>query len=563
MLQDHRRVPRRADILFGCGGLLVLAFFIWKLPLEIQGLDEPFYITIPKRLLAGDVFVVDEWFGGQFYAFLMLPLAWLNELLFGYEGAVLHYRVFYLICQTLCAVVIYIRLREYGVFGALAALFFYIFTPFDIVALSYDTLGLMLGALTAVFLATAKSKKAYFAAGLFYGGAVLCCPHLIAGYAVYSAAVLLAAALRKRAAMVKDWLAFTMGGGLLAALLVAFILSRTSLSRFLQSIPLLFTDPGHQQKSLVWGLVEYIFSILDMWPGSRYVILLCGVAVLVLAADKNRSRHASIYMTFAALASIVLLLGFIPKLVEENYNSIMIPLLAAGVMAYFAAEEKDHRVFLFVMLGAIVYSVCIHFASNQGIYVISMIMTIANIGSILLLKNVWPQKGAGASARVCRAAICLLFVVQFGMMTYTKANHMFWSTSDVSELTQTIQEGPYKGLRVTEETEKQYLSELERLEPMKGMTGSVMYAGGRPWYYLATPSLQIGAYCPWTEPGNQNVAVRTLLYCGGDVDRLPDYVFIPEENEGSSGPLKEWILDRYGYEREDLDGAVLYCKPEA
>lgn len=213
MLKGYRKNYRIEDMLFMGGAVLIFLLYLWKLPLEIQAADEQFYLTIPKRLLDGDVFVVDEWHGSQFSAFLLLPLMWLNKLLFGYEGVVLHFRVFYLFFQSLCAVTVYIRLRRYGVFGALAALFLYLFTPYDLMALSYDTMGLMLGALTGVFLATAESARAYFAAGLFFAGAVLCCPYLLAGYIVYSAIVVLISAVTRKPTIVRNWLAFSLGGG--------------------------------------------------------------------------------------------------------------------------------------------------------------------------------------------------------------------------------------------------------------------------------------------------------------------------------------------------------------
>lgn len=44
-----------SDLLFAVGLIAIAVLYIYKIPLDIKADDEAFYLTIPKRLLDGDV----------------------------------------------------------------------------------------------------------------------------------------------------------------------------------------------------------------------------------------------------------------------------------------------------------------------------------------------------------------------------------------------------------------------------------------------------------------------------------------------------------------------------
>lgn len=173
--------PNIFDMVFVFGLLSVLILYLYKIPLEIRGNDESFYISVAKRLTDGQIFFIDEWHGSQLAGFLMYPIMMLYRAVWDFEGVILRFRYIYLFFQLLVTVVIYMRLREYKLFGVLASIFFGLFTPYDITALCYNVMGLMLVTLTGVFLATAKSNKAVFASGVTFAGAALCCPYFGGG----------------------------------------------------------------------------------------------------------------------------------------------------------------------------------------------------------------------------------------------------------------------------------------------------------------------------------------------------------------------------------------------
>ena len=566
MRQDKRPFARltRYDWFFLAGFVLAALLCLWKVPLEIQGQDEAFYLTIPKRLLDGDIFLADEWHGSQFAAIFSYPLIRLHRLVFGYDAIVLHFRYIYVFFQALCSAAIYGCFRKHGLFAVLASLYFFLFTPFDIMALSYNTVGLMLVTLTGAVLAAAKRNRTFCLGGVLFAGAVLCCPYLAAGYALYSAAILVyaIAARDKRKDTLVKWAWFTLGCGICAVLLLIFMLTRASFSEIWRSVPMLFSDPEHAQKSILGTLRWYALCVVNLTSHGRVNITLYGIALLMAVMDNRRYARKLIYLGASAVIALVMLSELFPTVTSTGYNSIMFPLAPVGLMAFAVTEKRDLRVFLFPFLGGMTYSLCIFFSSNNGVYILTAMSAAANVGSILLIG------GALAEAResgrqLYRDLSCLLiilFAAQYSLMVYTKVHHKFWSSADNSSLTQVIQEGPYRGIRVTPETEAAYLAELETLRPLFDKEGSVLYAAGRTWYYLATPELGIGSYSAWLS-GQTDITIERLdIYYRQNPEKLPDYIFIPLENSWNMENMKQRILDPYGYVRISDSGALIYSR---
>ena len=561
MRQERKRLTHY-DWGFLIGFILVALFCLWKAPLEIQGQDEAFYLTIPKRLLDGDIFIVDEWHGSQFAAIFSYPLIWLHRLFFGYDAIVLHFRYIYVFFQALCSAAIYGCFRKHGLFAVLASLYFFLFTPFDIMALSYNTAGLMLVTLTGAVLATAKRSRTFCLGGVLFAGAVLCCPYLAAGYAFYSMAVLIrAAAVRgRRKDLLVKWALFTLGCGICAVLLLIFMLTRASFSEIWHSLPMLFSDPEHVPKSVPGALRAYLSCIETMVPNGRAYLTVYLVALLMAVMDNKRSARKMIYIGVSAVIAIVMLAELAPNAASTAYNSIMFPLAPVGLMAFAVTEKRDPRVFLFPYLGGMTYSLCIFFSSNNGVYILTAMSAAANVGSIILIGSALAETKAADRQlfRDLSSLLIILFAAQFSLMIHTKIHHKFWSSSDNSAFTQVIQEGPYQGIRVTPETEAAYLAELETLRPLFGKEGSVLYAAPSTWYYLATPELGIGAYSAWLSGQTDTTIERLDTYYGQNPEKLPDYIFIPARNSWNMEYLQQRILEPYGYVRLSDDGAILY-----
>ena len=165
-----------------------LAFMLWKCRYGLGGSDEAFYLTVPHRLCLGDELFRDEWHLSQLSSFLTLPFVWLYRLINGSnDGIMLAARLNYVALHSLAAIVVYLRLKKFGWAALPAALVFMLFTPFDMMCLSYNTIALDALTLSGVIAGTAgeSSRAAYAASGVLFACAVVCCPFLAAAYLIY------------------------------------------------------------------------------------------------------------------------------------------------------------------------------------------------------------------------------------------------------------------------------------------------------------------------------------------------------------------------------------------
>ena len=174
-----------------------ISFFIflnfWKIKYGFKGWDESFYITIPHRILQGDALFKDEWHLSQLSGFLRIPFVWIYELVTkSTEGIVLFIRVCYVVFHAVVSVFAYIRLRKYGYVAAVSMLLYFIFTPFDIMALSYNTMGMDFLVVTGVTMATADTSKKlpFILSGISFSAVVLCCPFMALVYVLFAFGVL-------------------------------------------------------------------------------------------------------------------------------------------------------------------------------------------------------------------------------------------------------------------------------------------------------------------------------------------------------------------------------------
>lgn len=150
---------------------VVLVFY--KCRFGYADMDESFYLTIPYRLTMGDGLFVNEWHLSQMAGFLIYPFMAIYRILFPTgEGIILHFRYLYTALHTITALLIWWRLKKYGGWALSASLLYLLFTPYGIMALSYNSMGVAFVTLSGVFLATnfQNRKRIWVVAGMFLGG---------------------------------------------------------------------------------------------------------------------------------------------------------------------------------------------------------------------------------------------------------------------------------------------------------------------------------------------------------------------------------------------------------
>lgn len=555
MVRDLRSKPDKGKyqhIIFAVLMALAIGFSLWKCYYGFGGNDESFYLTIPHRLTLGDSLLGDEWHLTQLSGFLLLPFVWLyTTITQSTVGIILAARIFYVICHAVVVCIIYSRLKKYGYFTVFGCVLYFLFTPFDIMALSYNTMGLDLIALTGVLMATAdySKKLPLIISGLAFAGAVLCCPYLAAAYVLYLIAVGAHCLIKKTPLnknvfnsdlfSIKTFLWFTLGAGILAVIFIVFVLSRVSINEIFTNLPYLMADPDHPQMGFMMKMNYYFKTIVDCHSHFKYVLMAYGATAIVMILDRKRKQHRSIYLILTSAIVILALVMFMPTMTSVYYNAIMFPMIFMSITAYVLSENKNRELFASLFILGILYSVALCFSSNQYFFVTAMACSASNIAGFVFVGNLIKEMKASPDnldyAVPCKyfafGITAFLIVLQACFQITVKAEHCFWESSP-SQLSQTIQDGPAKGIKTTSANAENYgqlyndINEYQSLEK-----GNILFLTQKTWTYLAAKDFPYGTLSAYVTGENQNSLDRLRSYYSVNSKKIPKYIYIPKDSQ--------------------------------
>lgn len=531
---------KNCDILLFVLGILPLSVMLFmKCRYGFANIDESFYLTIPYRLCQGDALFLNEWHLSQMTGWILqLPMALFLRLGGSTEGVILAFRQLYVALHLVSSTVIFLLLRrKCKIGGAVAALFFCIYVPYNISTLCYNSMGLGLMTLSTVIVTCAGRRWSDVIGGSLYALAVLCCPYLAVLLPIYGGAVLLVRFRPKWGEglpflLPRRFGMYVLGIALPAALFLITVLPRIRPAYWPQIIAGLFSDPEHKA-SIGEKLVQYICGIFANRPMRFFcLILLCGLLV------KQKEIQAILGGVVLALVGYILLRSI-------HVNILMFPLNLAGLYFYLVYRSASARPLFFgIWIPGMIYSVCIHLTSNQGFYVISSASTVSLMASVLIVlltlkeelpKLRWPILKYGLVA-----AVVLVFLVQGAMQIKFRWNYIFYDKG-VTAQTQLLTEGSHKGLLVTPEWEEIYRTDWETASHLN-TESSLLVFGEKSYFYLFT-SCTNSSYSGWPAGTPDSILQRLEIYYALCPDKRPDQILIPEANRDYA-PI---FLEEKGY----------------
>lgn len=546
-----------------------LGLMIWKLPYGFGGDDEGFYLTVANRLTLGERLFTDEWHLSQLSSFFLFPFVYLYRSIVGNTESILFAsRWLYLICHALVSAVVYLRLRKYGALSVVGSIFFLLFTPFDMMTCSYNTIAIDALALCGAFAASYGKSVDLVFAGVFLACAVVCCPYLAAAFVLYVLLVVIyKIAYRKTG---KEFFAFkpfspkalglvTLGAVTVFVVFLVFLLSHTSIREIVNSLPGLFSDPEHPSYSFLFKLKHYVYCVITSHP---YAFIPAGMYALSLAAmlfDRKRKKRTVLYIALSALVSVLWLALFIPELIEKNFNGILVPLLPLGLSAYILLEKKPRAVFDFVFLLGIIYSVCVCATSNMGYDILSIGFSVVNIANIIFI-GMFIRENTGKKSLML---LCFVPIAMFGVMMLTvKINHCFWDASP-SALNSKLEQGPAKGIVTNDYFKASYDGICEDMADYKGRDGNILVYSQQAWEYLI-PDMPYATFSAWLSGLDEKTNNRLALYYEMNPGKLPDHIYIPKTSAfGELNISPEQIYsdaERYGYKVDENEVSYKFEK---
>lgn len=530
------------------GGII---FAFWKCVFGFGGNDEAFYLTVPQRLNMGDALIKDEWHLSQLSGFLLMPFVWLFTTITGStEGIILAARLLYIIFHATVSIVIYSRIRKYGYVSVFASVLYFIYTPYDIMAMSYNTMGLDFVTLAGVIMGTASYKKKLplIVSGVAFAAAVLCCPYLAAAYILYGICVLIHTFIKNKETKFilkselfagKTFLFFSIGIFALAAVFLVFALTRVSIKEIFNYLPYLMTDPEHPQIALGTRFGMYFKSIYNCHSHFKIALFSYLVMIVVMIIDRKRKSHRSIYLIVTTAIVIFCYVLLLPQLTYSTYNAIMFPLIFIGITSYILCENKPKPLFASLFVPGIIYSFAICFSSNQYFYVISMVITASNIASYVFLAQllremkttqdnieyaVWVKRGSFLF-------VAFMIFLQGAFQITVKAEHCFWESGNTSNLTAQIKNGPAKGIYTNVNncnTYEQIYSDLQYYKNKQ--EDKILFLTSKTWCYLAV-DFPYGTLSAWISGEKPSSVERLKTYYRVNYEEIPKYIYIPKDSE--------------------------------
>ncbi|MBE5955799.1 MAG: hypothetical protein E7253_05045 [Lachnospiraceae bacterium] len=562
----------KEDLLFSFLFLVTAVFLFWKCRYGIGNIDESFYLTVPYRLLQGDGLFVHEWHLSQMAGVLTMPFLWIfTSLNHGTDGIILAMRIFTTCVQCFIGIMLYLRMRKYHWMGAVcASLCFVLYIPFGIMALSYNSMGIMLMVLSGILILSEGRKKRflYVGAGLCFAGAVLCCPYLVLVYILYSCTVLIRTILcKKKQEQVQDdsiwsmerWIFFTLGTVIAALLFTIFVLSRASLEKILLAFSQIMNDPEHPPVSLTAKLISYLkwtYGATSRAPSINSVLLAL-LAVCIL--DAKRKNHKEIYFVITAICTIMLMFSHYQQI--DYINAVMWPVNMLALFIVLLTEEKRIKdIFYCFWLPGILYSYCLHLTSNQTILAICSASSVAVVGTVMMLgmfvkELLIMHEQSKLFERCIFFLLCAVFCLQLWIQADLRYRSVFWENS-MEEQTELMEEGIQKGLFVTPYRKEVYEKALDNLREIEKYNGNkVLYLSENTWYYLAK-DYEMATYSAWLSGVNEHSLNRLQAYYELSPDKLPDIVYADLESE----EMVRLFVQMFEYEIRENEGRWILTK---
>ena len=569
-----------------------ISFFIflnfWKIKYGFKGWDESFYITIPHRILQGDALFKDEWHLSQLSGFLRIPFVWIYELVTkSTEGIVLFIRVCYVVFHAVVSVFAYIRLRKYGYVAAVSMLLYFIFTPFDIMALSYNTMGMDFLVVTGVTMATADTSKKlpFILSGISFSAVVLCCPFMALVYVLFAFGVLSNKIFveKKRSKIIcssflaedifstKVFLYFSLGVAISAAVFLSFVLSRTSIGDIIENIPYLLSDPEHPNMTIAerFAFTAYrtiTFHDLILIPIISFIILL-----IVIAFDRKRISHRVVYLAIGVFISLLTEFLYKDWVLWMYHNAIMSPAFFMGTVSYLLLKNKPAKLFAGIFLAGTFYAFLMSFSSNNHIFIIVMGLCVPNIASFiftyLLAAEIYKESNPKKIVKSLKIIVISLFVFytcfQGLLETYVKIYHCYGEDGNTLTLNYMIDKGPAKGIYTNEENYNHYNALYDDVVMYNNHEGKkVLFVTQSTWTYLAAYKTHNAALSAWLWIYFYDECFERMRdYYSVNEDKIPDYIYIEKSTFNLSDKASLFDeLEKNGYEMTENDISYMFAK---
>lgn len=556
MMKKNVRKKNMYHYIFMIGIIIIFLLSIWKAKYGFGGEDESFYLTIPYRMCHGDKLVLHEWHVSQFSAFLLFPIMKLYLFFVGNtESIVLHFRYIYIFLNLFVGLIAYWKLQRYK-WGAIIAVWIYlIFVPYNIMALSYNSMGLMLAFLCVVILFSEEiySRITYIVAGILYAGIVLCQPLLSLVFIVSAFLFLLGALILNKKQYMYQLFNFMIGCCILAIPIIVYFLANLKVNELLISINCMLEDPEHSTSRNVWGICNKVigqyfpekiidFGILSEISSRNIVVcimLLLFFLWIFVARDKKRMERKWLWLSLSVCLNVSLSYIYLQFLQKSYINFLLFPWVLHGITTFFFLNKKCRKKLAVAYILGIEHAIAF-LGSNQYGYVFCLAFIPTALLCILYNICMIQQKFSEENKHTIRDTLVLKggIVVTICFLIYARVMYVFWQTP-VDTLEIETKMGATKGIYVTDETNKILHGFTEDiLKKDISSRDNVLILSKHTWLYLNV-DIPLAQYSSWLSGVNRTTFERLEKYYEINPDKYPNKIYI-DKSCLSGNVISEW-----------------------
>lgn len=549
-------------------------FLFWRCQYGFADADEAFYLTIPYRLCLGDKLFLHEWHLSQTSSLLLYPIMRIYTMFFpDLDGVVLHFRWIFTAIWGFAAIFFEKRLRVFSDLGAkLAAIVFFIFTSNGIIALNYNTLGILLFSASCIICITSGQHKIIqlFFSGVLFAGAVLCCPYLLLPYVLLSITVCFKRFKRSNTSAFRSWMFFSSGAFFSFLVFCIYLLTKASPADYIRVFPLLFQDPEHESISVFRKLLTLVSWAVQ----SSKLFLPCTVLALIVTVTAVISKYYRTGFACICLISGVLLISYF-KGSRSLLNQLVFPVSILGLYCVAVTDDPVIRkLFQGLWIPGFLYGLCINLSSNQYFFAFSSVSLIMTMGSIIIACRyirieLYCDSGVIRREHIGPLIIpfFLLMVVQIGSELQFRYEKVYWDGSGISGQTAYLATGPDKGIYVNKAKGQSYLESEREVQSIcyDPDIRKVLFLASDPGLYLLAEK-EFATYSAWIYDVDQLSVyyqffpekIPDAIYIRGDffLQYIPEFEEMGFIAEQINGDLESATLYREGtVQASDAEGA--------
>lgn len=481
-----------------------------------DNVDEAFYLAMMDRIWKGDALIVEEWNATQFFFCLFVPAYHLYKLCFNdIIGIYLFFRVLAIIVSTMVAIFTYytLRLASTNRAAIIASVLVLLYCRGNIPGIKYYDIYAYL-VLIICLLEIRKEhnpgKKAIYS--FFQGIGFAICFTAMPYYVVIVPLVVWLLVKGKR---YKELIGVVLGGAIVAGGFLIVILSRTSVSSILNSVPYLLSDEEHES-----GVISFLFNDLKAVvhvvsvPGC-IIILIAIVLVLVFSRGKSNGKIIE-YAIMLSFIGMIFDLAVRYKNANETYVILIAYSFPLVLHFWLNMHSNNKKIIGLLWIAGWIAALVFGSASNTNVQALSTGLLSSCVAVVLGIDEYVKCK---KRIIIAISVIVLLVVCSFQrFMVPSKGSELKYLNSRANI-------GPLKGLYLEEKEREGYENAYTAIRKIEAEYSPqrVYISGWMMWAYLDS-SFKCGSNTVWA--GQIYPSSRLDLYYEKNPTMIPDMVIV-------------------------------------